>query len=172
MWSILVVQPEQVMYRLMEGAGKGGPRWHRRNWQRTTAFSGSSQQSIHKKRTPGDHAWDLLCVRLASNREWAHWCGSFLWNIGKQCRPTDVHPQIRSDQGFNYLLTECSIKNWLNMKNTTQQPLKWKWTGPIDKEWEISFDLDKLIKTLMTMIPLTFPWPAYLCDVACTRPPR
>ena len=25
------------------------------------------------------------------------------------------------------------------MKNTTQQPLQWKWTHPIDKSWEFHF---------------------------------
>ena len=31
------------------------------------------------------------------------------------------------------LLTYCSIRIRLKMKNTTQQPFKWKWTGPINK---------------------------------------
>ena len=33
------------------------------------------------------------------------------------------------------------------MKNTTEQPLKQKWTGPID-EWEIQFGLNVLILNL------------------------
>ena len=33
------------------------------------------------------------------------------------------------------------------MKNTTQQPLKWKWTGPIDN-WEIQLRLNGLISVL------------------------
>ena len=37
-----------------------------------------------------------------------------------------------SDQVLHCLLTECSIKIWTNLKNTTQHPLKWKWTGPTD----------------------------------------
>ena len=38
-----------------------------------------------------------------------------------------------SDQGLHSLLTEFYFKIWLKMKNTTQQPLEQKWTGPIDK---------------------------------------
>ena len=29
------------------------------------------------------------------------------------------------DQGIHYLLTECSIKIWIKIKNATQQSLKW-----------------------------------------------
>ena len=40
---------------------------------------------------------------------------------------------VASDQGLHYLLIECSIKIWINMKNTSKQPLKRKLTAPIDK---------------------------------------
>ena len=35
-----------------------------------------------------------------------------------------------SDQILHYLLRESSVQIWT--KNTTQQPLNLKWTGPID----------------------------------------
>ena len=35
-------------------------------------------------------------------------------------------------QSLHYLLTEGSLKIYMKMKNTTEQPLKWKWTGPND----------------------------------------
>ena len=39
---------------------------------------------------------------------------------------------VASDQGLQCLLTECPIKIWIKIKNTTQQPLKHKRTVPID----------------------------------------
>ena len=39
---------------------------------------------------------------------------------------------VASDQGLHSLLIECSMKNRIKMKNTTHEPLNWKWTGPID----------------------------------------
>ena len=54
---------------------------------------------------------------------------SFLWYMGKQCRP---RPDA-SDQGTHCLLTKCSIKIQIKMKiTTTEQPLKRKWTDLID----------------------------------------
>ena len=38
-----------------------------------------------------------------------------------------------SDQGLHFVLTECSIKFWIEMKKTMQQPFKRKWTGPVNK---------------------------------------
>ena len=57
---------------------------------------------------------------------------SFLWDKGKRCRPrTDT-----ADQVLHCLLTEQSIQFAINCNgNTTQQPLKLKWTGPIDKNF-------------------------------------
>ena len=37
-----------------------------------------------------------------------------------------------SDQGLCSLLTECSIKFQIKIKNITEQPIKQKWPGPID----------------------------------------
>ena len=37
-----------------------------------------------------------------------------------------------SDQGLHCLITECSNRILIKMKNTAYQPLKWKWTGLID----------------------------------------
>ena len=51
---------------------------------------------------------------------------SFLWDIGKQRDPDQTPPNAASDQGFHCLLTECSIKIGIKMKNTTLQPLKRK----------------------------------------------
>ena len=42
-----------------------------------------------------------------------------------------------SDQGLHCLLTENSIKFWIKVKNSTQQPLKQKWTGPIDNSRQV-----------------------------------
>ena len=47
--------------------------------------------------------------------------------------------------GLQYLLKKCSIRICAKIrKRPTQQPLKGKWSGPIDKKWEISFGLDGL----------------------------
>ena len=43
---------------------------------------------------------------------------------------------VASDQGLHCLFTECSIKILIKMKNTIQQLLKRKWTGPIDRGWK------------------------------------
>ena len=43
-----------------------------------------------------------------------------------------VLKNMSSDQGLYCLLTECSMKIRLQIKNTTQDPLKREWTGPID----------------------------------------
>ena len=56
---------------------------------------------------------------------------SFLWDIGKQCRPRSETSQTRRLISLNSLLIECSITIWMKMKNTYQQPSKQKWTGPI-----------------------------------------
>ena len=58
---------------------------------------------------------------------------SFLWDIAKNCRPDKMPQNAASDQGLHGLLTENSIKIWIKMKNSTQRPLKQKWTGPIDR---------------------------------------
>ena len=58
--------------------------------------------------------------------------------------PDQTPQSVASDQGLHCLLTECSIKIRIKMKNTTQQPLKRKWTGPIYKEWEIPLGLNGL----------------------------
>ena len=39
---------------------------------------------------------------------------------------------MTSDQGLHCLLTECSMKNRIKMKNNSEEPLKREWTGPID----------------------------------------
>ena len=57
---------------------------------------------------------------------------SFLWDISKQCRSRSEAAEC----GLHCLLTECSIKILIKMKNTTHQPLKGKWAGPIDKRAE------------------------------------
>ena len=46
--------------------------------------------------------------------------------------PEQTPQNMASDQGLHCLLTECPIKMLLKMKNSIQQTLKWKWTGPID----------------------------------------
>ena len=58
---------------------------------------------------------------------------SFLWDKGKQCKPRSEATKHDADQGLHCLLTEKLIKIWIEMKNSTQQPLKQKWTGPINK---------------------------------------
>ena len=56
----------------------------------------------------------------------------------RQQRRTRPDPQIAaSDQVLHCLLTENSIRIPIKMKNTTQQPLKGKWTCPFDKGGKI-----------------------------------
>ena len=57
---------------------------------------------------------------------------SFSWDIGKECRPDQTPQNAASDQGLHSLLSECSIKFQIIIKNTALQPLKRKWTGPVD----------------------------------------
>ena len=45
------------------------------------------------------------------------------------------------DQGLWCFLTDCSMKSRINMKNTTQEHLKWERTG---EQWEIPFSLNGL----------------------------
>ena len=47
----------------------------------------------------------------------------FLWDTQIRC----------SDQGLHRLLTEYSIKIEKKEKNVTEQPIKRKWTCPLDK---------------------------------------
>ena len=46
--------------------------------------------------------------------------------------PAQTPQNVASDQDFHCLRTVCSIKIRKN-KDTAQQPLKLKWTGPTDK---------------------------------------
>ena len=48
---------------------------------------------------------------------------TFLWDIGKQFRPRSDAVCLQTDL----------LKFEKKKENTTQQPLKWKWTGPYDK---------------------------------------
>ena len=70
----------------------------------------------------------------------------------------------QSDQGLHCLLTECYIKIWIKIKNANKNPLKWKWTGPIESSWEISFGLiglkgtATLTITMFYMKDLNKPW--------------
>ena len=56
-----------------------------------------------------------------------------------------------SDLGIHCLLRECSFKILIKMKNTTQQPLKPKWTGPIDNR-EKSIRLKWVNQTVQYLI--------------------
>ena len=47
--------------------------------------------------------------------------------------PDQTPQNAASDQGLHCLLIDCSIRILIKMKNTTQQPLTFKWTGIIDK---------------------------------------
>ena len=73
-----------------------------------------------------------------------HICISLAF-CGAQSNSADLNQtphNAASDQGLYCLLSECSFDNWIKIENTTQQPLKMKWTGP--KEWEILFSLNGL----------------------------
>ena len=72
--------------------GQGGPSKHGRNWQRKTAVSGSSPQLTLKKGAPGDQAWDLLCVQLASYLE----RGPLMWIM-----PLHLHINQKSDYDYD-----------------------------------------------------------------------
>ena len=56
---------------------------------------------------------------------------SFLWDIGKLCRPRS-DDNAASDQGLHCLLTECSNKFEKKQKKRLT-PLNWKWARPSDK---------------------------------------
>ena len=55
---------------------------------------------------------------------------SFLWDIGKQCKPRSDNAERRVWSRFSSLFTGYSNRIW--MKNTTQQPLKRNWNAPSD----------------------------------------
>ena len=73
---------------------------------------------------------------------------SFLWDIGKQCRP---RPDAASDQDPHSLLEECSFKISIKMKHTTQQPLKHKLMVPIDNGVKIPLGLNGLRRGKQTI---------------------
>ena len=50
-----------------------------------------------------------------------------------QTMQTRIRRSAASDQGLHCLHTERYIQNGIKMKNTTQLPLKRKWTVPIDR---------------------------------------
>ena len=56
---------------------------------------------------------------------------SFLWDMGKQCRPDQTQKNDASDQGLHCLLTESSIR--ISIKIQPNNPKIKKWTGPNDK---------------------------------------
>ena len=67
---------------------------------------------------------------------------SFLWDIGKRWRPRSDATKCGIWSGSPlFAYTECSIKIWIKMKNTTQQPLKPKWTCLIDRGGTIQFGI-------------------------------
>ena len=45
----------------------------------------------------------------------------------------DQTPQNTTSEGLHLLITVCSIKILMKMKNNTQETLKLKWTGSINK---------------------------------------
>ena len=58
-----------------------------------------------------------------------------LWDIGKQCIPRSDAAKFGFWLGsplFAYRVSYWNLDKNIK-KNHTQQPLKWKWTGPIDK---------------------------------------
>ena len=57
---------------------------------------------------------------------------SFCGTLANSAEPDQTPQNAASDQVFHCLFTECPMKMLLKTKNTTQQPLKRKWTGPID----------------------------------------
>ena len=66
---------------------------------------------------------------------------SFLWDMANSADP-DQTPQNAASvfwgvwSGSPLFAYRIFYQN-LKMKNTTQQPLKQKWTGPIDRNWKI-----------------------------------
>ena len=58
---------------------------------------------------------------------------SFYGTSANSAEPDQKLQNAVSDQARHYLLTEGSIKIRIKWKNTTQQPLKQKKTGPIGK---------------------------------------
>ena len=48
-----------------------------------------------------------------------------------------IRHSVASDHGLHCLLTESSIGNLIQKQNKTLQPLKRKWTGLIDNNWNL-----------------------------------
>ena len=66
-----------------------------------------------------------------------------MWDRDKQCGPRS--DAVKCGAWSRSPLLECSIRIWIKMKNSIQQPLKWKWTRPTDEQ-EIQFILNRLNK--------------------------
>ena len=81
-------------YFLKLGSGQS---WHGRNWYRMTAVSESSRQLTPKKEAPGDHAWDLPCMQLASYLEGC----SLMWMM-----PLHLHVNKKSDYDLWYMISD------------------------------------------------------------------
>ena len=62
-----------------------------------------------------------------------HIMASILFVVKRQTVQTQIRRRkTASDQGLQCLLIDCPIRVGITMKNNTQQPLKRKWTGPIN----------------------------------------
>ena len=61
----------------------------------------------------------------------------FYGTSAHSAKPDQMPQNVASDQVLHCLLTEVSFKIWIKMKNTTYQPLNWKWTHPIDNDGKI-----------------------------------
>ena len=67
-----------------------------------------------------------MMMMMITNLSLAPFCGT------NSADPDKMSQNVAYDRGLHCLLTECSTKILIKMENTTQQPINWKWTGPID----------------------------------------
>ena len=75
------------------------------NWQKMTAWSGSSQQLTIKKGAPGDQVLDLLCVQLTSYPEG----GPFMWM-------TPLHLHVNQKSNSDYMMILCRLL-WAHIRS-------------------------------------------------------
>ena len=110
MWNALMVQSRQLFtYRLRESVGLGGPRWHRSNWQRGIAESGSSRLSTLMIEICGDLVWDLCYLEG----------GPLMWML-----PLYLHVNQKSDYDMimiNIWLLGCGQE--LDWQDLSRGPL-------------------------------------------------
>ena len=74
-----------------------------------------------------------IMIKLLYDNEFFHLAlihiilASFLLGVANSAKPDQTPQNAASDQVSHCLLTKVSLKIWIKVKNTTQQPWNWKW---------------------------------------------